>query len=59
MISFRQRRIKDNGKITFPLVNPPDIGLTAHPSNFRPTLHPVRRLQPHRRPETPNEEDLS
>jgi hypothetical protein len=51
MISFRQRRIEDNGKITFPLVNPPDIGLTEPPSNLSLTVDSVHRLRPDRLPE--------
>jgi hypothetical protein len=43
MISFRRARIENNGNITFPLVNPPDIGLTGPPSNLSLTvdsMHP-------------------
>jgi len=58
MISFRHERIENNGNITFPLVNPPDIGLTAPSSNLTLTVDSVRRLRPDRLPENLNEEHL-
>ncbi len=40
------------------LVNPPDIGLTGHPSSLSLTADPVRRLKPDQLPKTTNEEKL-
>jgi hypothetical protein len=58
MISFKRARIENNGNIAFPLVNPPDIGLTAPPSNLSLTADSGHRLRPDRLPETLNEQHL-
>jgi hypothetical protein len=58
MISFGYARIENNGSIMFRVVNPPDIGLTAPPSNLSLTLDSVHRLRPDRLPEDLNEEHL-
>jgi hypothetical protein len=58
MIFFGHERIENNGNITCPLLNPPDIGLTAPPSNLSLTVDSVHRLRPDRLPENLNEEHL-
>jgi hypothetical protein len=58
MISFRHGRIDNKGSITFPLANPPDIGLTGPHSNVWLTVDSVHRLRPDRLPENLNEEHL-
>jgi hypothetical protein len=58
MISLWYARSEHSGNRMSLLVNPPDIGLTAPLSNFHPTLHPVRRVQPDRLREALNKEDL-
>jgi hypothetical protein len=40
------------------LVNPPDIGLTEHPSSLPSTADPMRHLRPDQLPQTTNEEKL-
>ncbi len=40
------------------LVNPPDIGLTEHPSILPSTADPMRHLRPEQLPQTTNEEKL-
>ncbi len=58
MIFFVHARIENSGNMTSLLVNPPDIGLTGHPSSLSLTSDPVDRLQPDRLPKTTNEEKL-
>jgi hypothetical protein len=58
MISFRRGRIENNANITFPMVNPPDIGLTGPHSNLPLAVDSVHRLRPDRLPENLNEKHL-